>query len=292
MPAVWRRSSPPGTILIGRPRRFAASSLRPAATNVKIRFEGGDVYDLEPPTLPNLFHGQPIRLYGRYRNSGPAKVNIQAEIQGSPLDQTVSVDLPKSEEANPQIDRMWASHRVSRLMDENRAAGSESHRDEIVRLCEGYSIVSQYASFLVLENDAEYQRWQIERRNATRVQRDRAAQVALRKQLDRLRNEALEPGGTAQRRGRPGGRLRLQATRSPRSPRRFPRTPCPLPPAAPSRGWDIQMPRGGGGGGGAIDPFTVLFGVGLAGLGLAARRSARRRKSQEPAPASDPTKEA
>ena len=69
---------------------------------------------------------------------------------------------------------------------------------EVVRLCEGYSIVSQYASFLVLENDAEYQRWQIARRNATRVQRDRGAQVALRQKLDEMQRQASAQLGPRQ----------------------------------------------------------------------------------------------
>ena len=32
-------------------------SIAPGATNVRIAFEGMKVYDLEPPTLPNLYHG-------------------------------------------------------------------------------------------------------------------------------------------------------------------------------------------------------------------------------------------
>ena len=135
---------------------FRRKLTHPAATNVKLTFNGGDVYDLEPVTLPNLFHGQPIRLYGRYRHSGPVKINIKAEVLGQTIDQTVDMLLPASEEANPQLDRMWASRRVERLSDDQRTTGSKVHVDEIVRLCEGYSIVSEYASFIVLENDAEY----------------------------------------------------------------------------------------------------------------------------------------
>ena len=85
---------------------------------------------------------------------------------------------------------MWASHRVERLLNKQRAGATDDQISEVVRLCEGYSIVSQYASFLVLENDAEYQRWQIARRNATRVQRDRGAQVALRQKLDEMQRQA------------------------------------------------------------------------------------------------------
>ena len=62
---------------------------------------------------------------------------------------------------------------------------------EIVTLCEQFSIVSEYASFIVLENDAEYQRWNIERRNLARSSRDRAAQRRVNQQLDRLREQAM-----------------------------------------------------------------------------------------------------
>jgi Ca-activated chloride channel family protein len=262
---------------------FRRKLTRPAAKDVKIAFNGGEVYDLEPPTLPNLFYGQPIRLYGRYRASGPAKVHITAEVLGSPLDQTIEVSLPASDEANPQIDRMWASHRVARLMDENRSAGTNSHADEIVRLCEGYSIVSEYASFIVLENDAEYKRWQIERRNVTRVERDRAAQLALRTKLDQLRQQAaaqLGPAADSQAASSATTTSPTGTGPAADSSANFTgATPSPAPVAPPqqaSRGWDISMPSGGGG---AIDPVTALLAAGLAGLGFAARRGKQGRKN-------------
>src|SRR5581483_10542364 len=75
--------------------------------------------------------------------------------------------------------------------------GSVSVQPEIVRLCEGYSIASEWASFIVLENDAEFARWKIERRNATRVQRDQRAQLALRNKLEDLRRQTQASLGPA-----------------------------------------------------------------------------------------------
>jgi hypothetical protein len=63
--------------------------------------------------------------------------------------------------------------------------------DDIVRLGEGYSIATEYTSFLVLENDAEFQRWKIARNNVLRTDRDRKAQEVVRSQLDAMRNKAL-----------------------------------------------------------------------------------------------------
>ena len=174
---------------------FRRKLTRPAATNVKITLDGAEVYDVEPPVLPSLYHGQPVRMYGRYKKSGPTSVHVKAEILGSPLDQTVEVKLPAKDEGNPEIERMWGQHRVERLMADGRRAGNPGPVDEVVRLCEGYSIASEYASFIVLENDAEYQRWKIERRNATRVQRDRGAQLAVRERLEALRRQTAQQIG-------------------------------------------------------------------------------------------------
>ena len=151
--------------------------------------------------LPNLYHGQPVRMYGRYKTAGPATIQVKAEVLGSPLEQSLPVTLPATDTKNPEIERMWASHRVERLMAAGPCRGIQRPADEIVRLCEGYSIASQYASFIVLENDAEYQRWKIARRNATRVQRDRQAQLAVREELAQLRRETagqVGPKGDAQ----------------------------------------------------------------------------------------------
>jgi len=256
---------------------FRRKLTRPAATNVKITLAGAEVYDVEPEKLANLYHGQPIRMYGRYKKSGPATVQVKAEILGSPLEQKLEVTLPDSDDKNPEIERMWAMHRVERLLAEGRVEGSQGRLDEVVRLCEGYSIVSQYASFIVLENDAEYQRWKIERRNATRIQRDRRAQLAVRERLDQLRRETAQQTGP-----RPVDKVADQANKTASQDRP---TPTELArqdqPIGQPRPGDLIVHRdtqvgptsgGGSGGGGAFDPLSALAAAALAGLGWASRR--------------------
>jgi Ca-activated chloride channel family protein len=264
-------------------RAFRRKLVRPAATNVKIRFEGGAVYNLEPPMLPNLYHGQPVRLYGRYKANGPAKVVIDAEILGSPLKQSIDVELPAEDDRNPEIERMWAWHRVDRLMGEERRQGGSGHRDEIVRLCEGYSIASQYASFIVLENDAEYQRWKIDRRNATRIARDRQAQTAVRERLEQLRRQTAQQVGP-----RPADSVIAAKSADQNSDVWSPDVARPTitgprtdvgdsfaaatPGDSPNPSLSADSTEGGDNGGGAIDPVTALVAAGMAGAGLASRR--------------------
>jgi len=82
--------------------------------------------------------------------------------------------------------------RISSLLkDADRKGDRSAVAPEIVRLGEDFSIVTEYTSFLVLENDAEYQRWKIARKNLETIGRDRQVHAKRREQLDAIRNKAL-----------------------------------------------------------------------------------------------------
>lgn len=238
---------------IRKAKAFRRKLMKPALTNVKITFDGGGVYDIEPLTLPSLYHGTPVRLYGRYRQPDPAKVTIEAEINGAEFKNEFDVVFSKDEGGNPEIERMWAWRKVQRLLrDSDDADMRQEVLDEVVRLGEAYSIATEHTAFIVLENDAEYKRWKIRRRNALRVGRDVASRKSLLKQLERMRSESLsrlgpsiEDGGVAA--GRPALTL-------------------------PDTGWKLRFPRQGGG---PVGPVVLLL-VGV----LATVRVFRRRKDR------------
>ncbi len=250
-----------------RARAFRRKLTRSVASNVRISFEGVRVYDVEPPTLANLYHGTPLRVLGRYAGGGPVKITITGDVRGATITQQAELDMPDVESDNTEIERMWAWHRIDRLLKEaNRRASRDSVIDQIVRLGEGFSIASEYTSFIVLENDAEYQRWKIDRRNALRVGRDRAGQQRVQEQLSQLRRQASErlvpvlraaPADDANAAGQP----------SPTAP---PTAAVPRP----RRGVDLNI---GGNGAGALDPLTAVF---LVGGGAALAAAGRRKRSR------------
>jgi Ca-activated chloride channel family protein len=246
---------------------FRRKLMRPAASNVKITLAGAEPYELEPQKLPSLYYGMPVRLYGRYKKAGPVSVRIEADLGGELLDRTVQVEIPERAE-NPEIERMWAWHRIQSLEKEADRAGDRSAViGDIVRLGEGFSIVSEYTSFLVLENDAEYKRWQIERRNATRIERDRRSQGKVEAELERLRVKAADGLGPVDR-----AEKAPASASSPAAQRVVPAPGMPVSPhPARSNSHDVDF-GGGGGGGGALDPVTAGLAATLAGWALARRR--------------------
>jgi hypothetical protein len=140
--------------------------------------------------------------------------------------------------------------------------------DEIVRLGETFSIVTEYTSFLVLENDAEYQRWKIDRRNRDRISRDRAAQSARETELATLRRKAVADIGPQAAKPEPeAGKKDLAMNRSGGNPS----SPTP---AAPPRTQPNQVSRRSN-----SQSFDLNFGTGPVGpLFVGAAYWLRRRK--------------
>jgi Ca-activated chloride channel family protein len=241
---------------------FRRKLTRPAATDLEMDFGGLKVYDVEPKALPNLYHGTPLRVYGRYQGSGDAQVTVRGNLRGVALKKTAKLEFPPEDPANPEIDRMWASHRIDNLLkDADRSGSRSSIISDVVKLGEGYSIVTEYTSFLVLENDGEYQRWKIERRNALRTDRDRKAQELVRSKMDRLRSKSMAGLG-------PQTEMTLASAKSvsnPGTPHVVPspnvapaNTPAPAA-TSPRPRQSVDLGFGGGGGSGPVGP--VLLGL-------------------------------
>ena len=151
--------------------------------------------------------------------------------------------------------------------------------DEIVRLGEEYSIVTEYTSFIVLENDKEYQRWKIDRRNLLRLGRDRRQRDAVQAELSRIRELALSDLGPSLASNTQTDLPEIptrQTTVRPNVPATVPVTKSPSPPVASrSRDLDFSPRSSGSGGGGAFDPLTGSITLLLAGFGAAMRRRRR-----------------
>jgi tetratricopeptide (TPR) repeat protein len=132
--------------------------------NLTIRFEGLETAATYPRILPNLPTGRQQVILGRYQPSGKdSKVVaiIQGTLDGKKVSVRQSVELPEGDAGNSFIPRLWARQYLDDLISEGRNSGV---RDQIIALSEEYRIMTPYTSFLVLESDADRQRFGVKRR--------------------------------------------------------------------------------------------------------------------------------
>jgi Ca-activated chloride channel family protein len=139
---------------------FYGKIASPVLTNVRIEeadraTPGIAIHQLYPPTLPDLYKGDTLMVFGRYSGSGAAKMFVTGTCNGEEKRFSADVNFTDSDRTNAFIPRMWATRRVGWLLDEIRMHGeSKELKDEVVRLAREHGIVTPYTAYLILEDDA------------------------------------------------------------------------------------------------------------------------------------------
>jgi len=162
--------------ITGRLLQAKAKVLHQALHDVKVEITGGQVSDLTPQKIGAIHLGQQIVQFGRYTGSGEISIAINAKVSGEQQSWKTIAMLPDTATENPELERLWALSTIDQAMEEVREKGeSEQIKKRIVDLAINYSLVTDYASMLVV-NEETMEEEGVQRRNAERVQKERAAQ--------------------------------------------------------------------------------------------------------------------
>jgi len=124
----------------------------PVLTQLRARFDGLDVYDVEPAALnalPDVLGGRPVVITGKWRGapSGQLVLEGQAAI-GTHID-VVPVSTPDPDAA--ALRHLWARGRIQELSDQEALEGGSGQRDAITALGLRYSLLTQYTSFIAVD---------------------------------------------------------------------------------------------------------------------------------------------
>jgi hypothetical protein len=136
--------------------KFYAKIASPVLTDVKADFDGLQVKEVFPHELADVWSQKPLYIVGRYTSPGKGTVTISGYSGGKPYTQRLPVELPKNEDDNAVLGSLWARAKVDRLMSEDwigAQSGSinKELRDEIVKVALDHHIMTQYTSFVAVE---------------------------------------------------------------------------------------------------------------------------------------------
>lgn len=130
--------------------RFRTMIESPVLTSVKARFEGMDVYDVEPHSLPDLLAERPLIVFGKWRGEAKGRFIIEGNTASGPW--TQSIDLSAGQGADtPALRHLWARHRIASLSDQESLQGGDALSKAITELGLKYSLLTQYTSFLAVD---------------------------------------------------------------------------------------------------------------------------------------------
>jgi len=136
--------------------KFFAKISAPVLTNTSIEFDGIAVNDVFPQELPDIFKGQRVTIFGRYRKPGKAEIILKGRQGNNDKKYTYKVDFKKREEDNEFIAKLWANRKVTHLLTQIRFNGENPELVQSIKsLAEEYGIVTPYTSYLVTEQKKE-----------------------------------------------------------------------------------------------------------------------------------------
>jgi len=178
-------------------REWLNEVAQPGLRDVNVEFRGIKVAAVYPGRLPNVSAGTQQILVGRYlpELTSGVKGDQQGEVIVTGLRGTervkfaARISFKDAEEGNSFIPRLWGRAHLDHLL----AQGPSSlNHDEIVHLSEEFHIITPFTSLLVLETDADRERFGVQRRYEMRdgerffaAGRDNANYELLQQQMKR-----------------------------------------------------------------------------------------------------------
>jgi len=136
---------------------LAAKIASPVLTDLAIRGDGVELYDLQPQGLPDLFAGDELVVFGRERGagSGERSVTVTGRRNGHEERFTTTARFGDELPGADYVQQLWAARKAGALSREIRLHGANPEIvSELKRLALRYGILTEYTSYLVQEPNA------------------------------------------------------------------------------------------------------------------------------------------
>ncbi|MHC4252142.1 MAG: VWA domain-containing protein, partial [Planctomycetota bacterium] len=129
----------------------------PVLTDLRLDFGRSlQVTDVYPRELGDLFRGDDLVVYGRYRGTfGSHAITLKGRTERGERSYVFETGFPGEEPGNALVARLWAIRKIGYLLDDIRLNGETAEvKAEVVRLAREFGIMTPYTSMLVLEDEA------------------------------------------------------------------------------------------------------------------------------------------
>lgn len=144
--------------IVTKPAEAAAQAERlrrmidsPVLTRVKARFEGLDVYDVEPAQLPDVLGGRPVVVFGKWKGDA-SKARLVIEGQAADGAYRAEVDAAgREDQTSAALRLLWARQRIASLSDQEALDGGTTQKEAITALGLKHSLLTQYTSFIAVD---------------------------------------------------------------------------------------------------------------------------------------------
>ena len=164
--------------LPGLIRQIVSKVTHQSMHNVDVKVDGVDVVDLEPAEFRRVYRGEQLVLSGTYRGAGQAEMTLDVDISGERQRYRSALSFAAEDTTYPELQRLVAFAQIRALQAQQDVIGeTDDSRQHITQIALEHGLVTPYTSLLVVREEV-FAAEGIERTNAARVDRERAARAS------------------------------------------------------------------------------------------------------------------
>lgn len=130
--------------------RFRTYIEAPLLTDIKIAYEGFEVYDVEPSAPSILYAQKPIVLFGKWKGNPAGTIKITGKSGTQDYAVEIPVENVTIEEDCDAIRYLWARTKLDRIAGYGSTRNDASTKAEITKLGLEYNLTTPYTSFIAV----------------------------------------------------------------------------------------------------------------------------------------------
>jgi Ca-activated chloride channel family protein len=122
----------------------------PVLTDIQIRADGFEMYDVEPGSFPDLLAQRPVVLFGKWRGSPSGTIELTGKSGRGDFVSRLDVSTVQPDEDNRALRYLWARTRIAELSDYGFGNVTDASVKEITALGLKYNLLTKYTSFIAV----------------------------------------------------------------------------------------------------------------------------------------------
>ncbi len=123
----------------------------PVLTGIKTDFGAFEVYDVEPPSIPDVLADRPVIIFGKWRGRPQGNISLRGIAGDGSFMKEVDVGKIKPSKTNSALRYLWARHRIAILSDYNKLRPQDERVGEVTNLGLTYNLLTAYTSFVAID---------------------------------------------------------------------------------------------------------------------------------------------
>ena len=143
--------------VVTEPKEAAATAARfrryiaaPVLTDINIKFDGFDAYDVEPLQPADLFAQRPLIVCGKWRGERQGTIEIKGTGGQGPYAEVFHVAEALPADDNGALPYLWARMRLARLSDFSVTEDDEQIKEQVTQIGLAYNMLTAHTSFVAV----------------------------------------------------------------------------------------------------------------------------------------------